>query len=182
MGCQCIEALNLAALARQAIPKVDNALTSKTASTCFALSKERMKSRTRPCPQAFSPQADLRWLSQNRNESGRLCPTPPKQYLTLSCRATGETDVVMATYCPVITTGLIARRIVRRLCLDSRSTSTAPEQVTWGCTSLSTTKQFVDLACAVGPVNEPDVYRFYVVKSCPFDIILGPRMNTLRAT
>lgn len=169
----------MAALARQVTPQLVDDPTSKTAPIRTALRQERMRSCLRRRSEALSPQADMVLASHVRRESGRLCPTLSKQYLTLCCRATGESDVVMATLCPVTTTGYIARRIVRRLRLDPRTIPTAPESVTWGRTDLFTTKQFVDLACTgvLGP--DQDVYRFYVVKGCPFDILLGPRMNTL---
>lgn len=103
----------MAALARQVTPQLVDDPTSKTAPIRTALRQERMRSCLRRRSEALSPQADMVLASHVRRESGRLCPTLSKQYLTLCCRATGESDVVMATLCPVTTTGYIARRIVR---------------------------------------------------------------------
>ncbi|KAF2686954.1 hypothetical protein K458DRAFT_204808 [Lentithecium fluviatile CBS 122367] len=108
-------------------------------------------------------------VSQGGDQS---LPRLPAQTLGLKS-SSGRRQGVRAMFQPGVPDNFIAHRIVHRLELTSRSNPSVVKALSWGGTPLPSTSDFVDLACYADGSDDCIVYRLYVIKHCPFDLLFG---------
>ncbi|KAF2240901.1 hypothetical protein BU26DRAFT_572497 [Trematosphaeria pertusa] len=99
-------------------------------------------------------------------------PHIPAQTLGIKS-SSGRPQGVRATFQAGVPDNFIAHRIVNRLELSARSDPSLVKVLFWGGTPLPSTNDFVDLACYKDDSDECTVYRLYVIKKCPFDLLFG---------